>query len=43
VMAMPLAPLYATEKKKSKRRSSKTKKRPSHKLTTISESPEVSE
>jgi len=44
-MPMPLAPLYASEKKKSRRRSSKTKKRasPSHKLTPISESPEVSE
>jgi hypothetical protein len=40
---MPLPPLYASEKKKSKRRSSKTKKRPSNKLTPISESPEVSE
>lgn len=43
-MPMPLAPLYASEKKKSKRRTSKTKKRPSsNKLTPISESPEVSE
>jgi hypothetical protein len=42
-MPMPLAPLYASEKKKSKRRSSKTKKPRSNKLTTISESPEVSE